>query len=1050
MLRLASLAAVAMVMPLSSACAGGWSRSTAASRSALREPPLRALKDPTVHGSHLVPERLDEGHFWGVDPGGALRVIVAGVRVVSSGNGAIVAARERLPPGPSVAVTLPERMGGGFLFALGKRVWRADTWLSPLVPLLTCPTSISQVWVGLDRAYARSPQGTLFAFDPRTGVPAGLGPLPASPALGRLAALDGWHAVAIADLRGALVTQDAGATWRPLALPFQPVDVVVLDDAIAVAGVREGEQPGPTEWFEVRADGRTAQSRAAPSSAEHPERGKLPSEAFTRPFGPVPLETAVADGWPLADGTALVARDGVLARVSLADGSIAERIADAFPLNPARCHPLSRDRPADPGGVAFVCGEPRGRTAVYDFDALTARLTESKHFDAPREVLAFGNGALAVRGPCAASGGDASPVGQQVWCTMASNGAWSETTIRGQDVEGARIVLLADGRLVVVWPPVAEDLATARLTVMQPGHVSAVPIVFPTMAKDVARAVALGVWMDGFEERRPGILGGWIDTAGAVLGIELAVDGTARIGEYIRDAGGPLPSGRWAFGWTASRRGFETVDGGMTWAKGIDLPDPISSPSGLRTRACGPVGCIAAGWLRVGWGVIATPPAIDPSSTSTHSSAPAPPALRLECEPLSGPAPEPLPFLHGGGTAPSMDRAGRRVEAGVRGRGPTAPAWGTVLAFPGFSGQPGPPMRGDDLGVTIEVAAALDRALRNIPLARLYAWGPNDGDWDPLGRWQVRWQWPWSGWPQARSSASAPVPWMSLDASRRALGIGPGPATAWVVVPGDDPDHALLVSRHALALPTAEVFTLETDGAPVQVQRQGGEPFSDLDAAIRAAGRWYFATTQGSNEASTTVLWTVEGARAREVARVPRIVFETRPSLRLARRADGRALGIVVDGQGDGQPGGLRGFATVAMRWVAPIDLESSALRDPEPLAPTDFSDRTVALCGGEAGEDDGWEMDLPYLGAVTLRVGSTVSVGTVSLQSVVARMRLSGERACIEGVLGSAAANASLPADAFATNARTRRTTRNAAEPSIGASVLSGRARYALRCTGR
>ncbi len=743
----------------------------------------------------------------------------------------------------------------------------------------------------------------------------------------------------------------------------------------------------------------------------------------------------------------------MLARVRLADGSIAERVGDAFPQKLARCHPLSRDRPEDPGGVAFVCGEPLGRTVVYDWDASTKRLMELKRFDVPREALAFGNGALAVRGPCAAASAVVSAVGQEVWCTMSSAGVWSETTLRGQDIERARIVFLADGRLAVVRPPVAEDLATARLTIMRSGMVSDVTIAFPTMQEDVARALRLGVWMDGFEERRPGVLGGWIDAAGAVLGIELGVDGTARIGEYIRDAGGPLPSGRWAFGWTASRRGFETVDGGMTWAKGVDLPDPISSPVRLRTRACGPVGCIAAGWLRVGWGAPETKPAIEPTWTISPPPARAPPPLPLECEPLSGLAPERPPVRYAGART---DRAGRGIAGGAVGGSLPAPAWGTVPAFPGFSGHPGPPMRGDDLGVTIEVTAALERTLRGAPLARLYAWGPNNGDWDPLGRWQVRWQWPWSGWADTRSSASAPVPWMSLDASRRALGIGPGLPTAWMVAAGDDPDHALLVVRHAFGFPTADVFALEAGRAPVQVQRPGGEPFSDVEAAVRAEGRWYLATMQGQSEASATVLWMVDGARTREVVRVPRIAFESRPALRLARRTDGRALGLVVDGQGDGKRGSARPLATVSMRWVAPIDLDSSALGDPQPLAPIDLADRAAALCGGETGEDDGWEMDVPYPGAVTIRVGagSTVSLRTLSLQSVMARMKVSGDRACVEGVLGSADANASLPADALAwTGAAGRTDPRVAAHPgerTINASVLFGRARYALRCTAR
>ncbi len=36
----------------------------------------------------------------------------------------------------------------------------------------------------------------------------------------------------------------------------------------------------------------------------------------------------------------------------------------------------------------------------------------------------------------------------------------------------------------------------------------------PELHGDVTRVLREGVWMDGFEERRPGVLGGWIDAAG--------------------------------------------------------------------------------------------------------------------------------------------------------------------------------------------------------------------------------------------------------------------------------------------------------------------------------------------------------------------------------------------------------------------------------------------------------------------------------------------------------------------------------------------------------
>ncbi|HEY8040465.1 MAG TPA: hypothetical protein VIF15_11755, partial [Polyangiaceae bacterium] len=936
-----------------------------------------------MHGAKTLPASLEAGRGWGVEPGGGVRAVVAGVRVVSWADGSIVAAADRLAAVPSSVIALPERMGGGFLFALGTHLWRADTWLGHARPVFTGAAPIGQVLLGLDRVYVRSQQGAIIAVDPRTGATIDLGPLPGSPNLGRLAALDGWRAVAIADLRGALVTLDAGSTWRPLALPIEPSDVVALDDALTVGGLDESRQ---MQWWEVRPDGQTGRLAVAPSApsvdVEH-ATGALDSTA--RVFGPRPLAAAIEDGWPLVDGTAIVARDGALARVRLSDGALAETIADAFPLKPARCHPLPLARPRDPGAFGFVCGEPRGRTVVYRFSPTEARLVELRRFELPREVLASGNGALAVRGPCASDAADDPRSGDQAYCLMSAGGGWSEMHFRGDDVERARLVVLSDGRVALVRPPRAADLSTARLTLTDGTHSSHVPIELPPLRADVTRALRLGVWMDGFEERRPGVLGGWIDAAGSVVGVEIATDGKATVGEHIHLGGESFVSGRWGLGWTSSRRGLETTDGGMTW-KAFDVPDTIASGRSVHARACGPVGCLAAGWMRVGWGAPEPTPSVDPPPHATPT-AHAPPSLDLPCEPLSGKPPDPKPAPAGrGATRPAPSAPVARPWSGTF---PGA-TWNTVAEFPPFSGRAGPAIPAGDAGIFVEASAGLERSLRSMPLARIHTWGPKSGEWDQEGRWLVSWQWPWGGWPDARSSLVTSTPWTTVDAARRALGSVPGTSpTVWTLAASDDADHALLIARHTVGTVTADLLALETDRAPVEVRRPGGDAFADVEGAARIAGRWYVATMQSAGELAASVVWAIDGGVAREIARVPRVGFEARPALHIARRTDGRALGLVVDGQPDAERG-------TTMRWVVGVDLDSGAVGDPEPLAPVDLSGRTVTAC---AGDDAGWQVDLPYPG--TIRVRSAPAWSAV-LQSPVARLRLSRERACVERVLGS------------------------------------------------
>jgi hypothetical protein len=447
--RRLSVAAVFGLALATAACAApGGVPIAAPAPASLHAPGLIADADPTVRGARLLPIDLAQARTWGEAPGGGTRAVIAGLRVVDWPDGAIVAADDRLPSGVSGVTAVPERMGGGFLYVVGTHLWRSDTWLGAARPIFTAPWAIGNVHVGLDRVYVRTQTGALGALDPRTGALVDLGPVPASPALGRIAALDAWRAVAVSDLRGVELTLDAGSSWRPLPLPMEPTEIRVEADSIVIGGLDEARV---VEWWEVRPGGQLGRLSAAPardSDAASPAP-RVPSHAL----GDRPLVAAIEDGWPLRDGTALVARDGALARVRLSDGTVVETASSAFPLRPARCHPVSLTRPTEPGAFGFVCGEPRGRTIVYRWDAAGARLVELRQFDAPREVLASGNGALAVRGPCAQDASAGASSGEVDWCVRTPGQDWREIHFRGDDVDLARVVVLSDGRIALLRPP---------------------------------------------------------------------------------------------------------------------------------------------------------------------------------------------------------------------------------------------------------------------------------------------------------------------------------------------------------------------------------------------------------------------------------------------------------------------------------------------------------------------------------------------------------------------------------------------------------------------
>jgi hypothetical protein len=129
------------------------------------------------------------------------------------------------------------------------------------------------------------------------------------------------------------------------------------------------------------------------------------------------------------------------------------------------------------------------------------------------------------------------------------------------------------------------------------------------------------------------------------------------------------------------------------------------------------------------------------------------------------------------------------------------------------------------------------------------------------------------------------------------------------------------------------------------------------------------------------------------------------------------------------------------MRWVVGIDLESGSVGDPEPLAPTDLSDRAIVLC---TGDDAGWVLDAPFPGPVRVHASHWDGVFSPTL----ARMRLTRERACVERALGSVDGASGIVVEMLI---------RPEGSPpahgdvrTIDLSVASGRSRYALRCATR
>ncbi|CAN5712512.1 hypothetical protein BH09MYX1_BH09MYX1_02480 [soil metagenome] len=981
--------------------------------------------------AHVVPVEYDSAHKFGFEAGRGLRTMTAGVRILNLPGGGVLAAPQVFSQAPTQTVTVPARMGGGFLFVVGSVVWRSEDWLGPIRPLYTSPLGVTRLFVGLDRAYVKTTSNTHVAFDPKNGAPLDLGPWPPSPFVGGYAAADGWRAVAITDLRGAVVTLDAGSTWRPLVIPAQARDVMLVDGTLVVSAIDAAKAKA---FFALQADGNVTKI-SEPTSDDDPIDEH---DDAARILGKRPIVAAVEDGWPLADGTALVARDGTLSRVRLRDGIVVEAVPNAFPLRPAHCHAIPLPRPKDMAAFGFVCGQPRGSTDIYAWDVPSAKMRLIRHFSKPRQVSSPANGNLVVKGACDPDAtGDGGTRGHQVYCVGTAGESFTELDVKG-DIGAERVVPLADGRTVIVSPP-QGDLAGARITVLDKGKATTFPIVFTLRSAgneddedvpdQVAQTLRSGTWLDGFEERAAGALTGWVELGGTYLGIELRTDGHASYGKYIRDLGTTMVSGRYALAFTGARRGYETIDGGRNWQV-IDLPDPLDvrHRGAPLARACGPVGCTLAGWARVGWGAGTGPAAsVAPPSSPPTPTRPPPALLSLKCE-VSVKAKDVAES--------SAPPAYYSPYYGYR--GPTV----ATQRWEPFFGTAAPKLGTDELGWSTPVGVIADRG-NIVPgvqigtLLRIFAWGPKGIEWDSKGRTAFRFTGPFEASSTIHSTQTIVTPSLISDNTNFiTLGQPVRRVGLWSIVAGDDASHVLLLARRdpisGMQLDTAAI-ELEADRPPFEVHRVDGSTLGEIDAAVRMQGHWYVAATN-SSDFSTLILYEIEGGLARELARIPRGAQDGRPAqVRLARREGGRAVGVVVDGQ-------PQAVGAVSTQWVLPVDIDSGNMGEPEPLGAIDLGGKNVGLC---TGHDSAWVLDERWP-ASTITIGiepAKKDDGAISLHpsttGFLARLHLTRAGACIErgafvNTLAEEAFTAKLPkSDA----------------PTIDVAVMGNGGRSLLRC---
>jgi hypothetical protein len=978
-----------------------------------------------VTPSRLVPDLRSERGVLAYE-NGQRRVLVDRMRLLVHEDGTIERAAELLPIGNVNAVPLPSRLGGGFVFHAtsggGTQLWRASSWLGKLKPLVQFSSTTSEVVPGFDRIYLRlSANNKLLALDPESGEARPLAPLPPSAAYGNLAFADGWRGVVEADLRGVLATFDAGTTWRPIDVPERPTAITVIGGDLALL------VPGGKYMVDARGN---VTFRADPPVLDdadaRPDAGARPAG----PFGKRPLRAAVEDGWPDGDGTAIVARGGSLARISLDGGSIVATAENAYPERQASCHAVRLG-----ASFGFVCGEREGPTSVYAFTPPLA-MTKVMSFRGPRFVAPSGNGALVVRGPCkdAPAGGVGGAAGQgtqtledgatRVYCVRDAAGATREARVKG-DLGVERVVALSDGRVAVLVPPRAGS--AGQLLLLEGSEITSVPLTLPQKPRAAARHLGCGMWLEGFEEREPGVLGGWVEAGGPLIGVRIALDGKVTAGDERDNDTGVIVSGRFGLLQGEGGRAAETTDGGMTW-KGFDMPEHDIDPDDAPTRACGPVGCALSGWIRVGWGKPATAGDLAPAEApqALYVQTRTTPVVNFACEPTGKSATPPIPSK-----PTTASRPPPPPPPGATPYGPPRVPLPATSGWLNFRNTAPPVVAADEVGID-------NGTPYDLVSMRAYAWGKRGADWARTGHFLIRFDDRFDPAGGVRSSGVGAPPWSDEVATADAMGVSNYPLASWGAYLDPSGKHALVpVCRGAVC----GLFAV-SEGQPVLPLRDAANRTNAFqrplaNGAVRLGESWFFLSPGAVYDMVT--LHRVDLGVARPIASFHRPMpsrYAMPDPPRLVRRALGTGLGLLVTSIPD--PGERSGSL-----FVYPIDPDTGGIGEPIGIGKRDLGGVVPPRC---TEGQDGWLLDTSLEATPNIHMTG----GRASLDAVELRLRFDPGSVCAEAMTARMDGTLALDKQAAAPAGGAPKDSASDTWIPFAATERASGKRWSLRCTKR
>lgn len=739
---------------------------------------------PPTHGNGVTEA--------GQEHDGARRLLAFGLRVVERGDGSLEVGDELLPAARSARfLELPQRLGGGFLFWIvsssGTLLYRSSSWTARLEPFAQLDFEVERLVPGFDRLLVLPRHDADYrALDLDTGQAVPPLGLPAAPAYGAMAFVDGWFGAVQVPLRGLLLSFDAGASWRALSLPvtsFEPAG-----DQLSLA----------TSNGDYLLSARGALSRIADrdeAKITEAARAELARVVAARPAAERGstslLQSAALGGFPDGRGGALLASGGSLLRVALATGHVLERRDHAY-VGGLDC-PAVRFG----SGVGFVCGQGQELTRIY-------RLVEPFELELVRElpgarvVSDSGSGQLVIHGGCSQAGSALD------YCILRGDG--SSADVRAAS-DRDRVAALADGRVLLLTPPQAQT--PGQLTFWKAGALERRALQLPQLQRGDVRQKALltsGVWLDGLVESKPGVVSGWLVGAGPFSGFELAQDGKLTLRRLQDNAAQALFAGSRALVLGDNGLAAESTDGGSEWQP-VELPAEIdlkgSRGAGVR-QGCSAVGCSFGGFTRIGYFDGRAARNLAAPATPPRVAFPGPGGSRwlLHCSPTGETSPPALPFR------PPTPLSGRRMRRA--------------------SGGPGDEIELGPLSPFLEQAApALPENFDGVDAGtepygiqlRVYVYGPRGGDWSKAGALSIAFADRFSTNPGVRSTAAARSPWPDGATAADALGAEPSTNAAGLAAaldPGGLSGALMLSSRGTL-----DLFAFEAGRVPQHIPNVG-------------------------------------------------------------------------------------------------------------------------------------------------------------------------------------------------------------------------------------